>query len=298
MPFQPTVIDTQPIRLQIVNSIKEKLNSTSITRSPKIAAILVGNHPASLTYVNTKKNACDALGFLFELIHLPESISQKEILQILQGLNADTNVDAILVQMPLPQHINKEMIIHSINPNKDVDGFHPINLGKLVLQESDALVPCTALAVQAILLSVLESIQGKHVAIVGRSHIVGIPLSILLSQKHPQSNATVTLINSFSQNMPLLLKTADIIVCCLGKANFLKKEMVSSGATVIDVGINRVADSSQSKGYRIVGDVDFKEVFPLCQYITSVPKGVGPITVAMLLKNTWKCYEKNNTLVQ
>ena len=246
-------------------------------RPPHLVAILVGNNGASMTYVNNKVTACERVGFASSVVNLPEDISQEALLEEIEKLNKDKSIDGFIVQLPLPKHINEQEVLLTVNPDKDADGFHPTNFGILELL-TQYKIPT----------------DGKHVVVIGRSDIVGRPISILLSQK--PWNATVTLTHSRTQNLSKLTQEADIIIAALGIPNFLKAEMVKEGAVIIDVGINRVADASAKKGFRIVGDVDFEQVKQKASYITPVPGGVGPMTIAMLMKNTLNAYKRTHKI--
>ncbi len=265
-------------------------------RKPCLSVILVGNHPSSEIYVKRKTDACAEVGIQSKKITLPDIISQNELLNQIENLNRDPIVDGILVQLPLPPHINTSAILQAVSPVKDVDGFHPFNIGKLMIGEPDCFSPCTPLGIQILLAKLNISVAGKHVAIVGRSNIVGKPMAALLMQSAPQANATVTILHSQSQNFTAICSTCDIVIIAIGKPLFLKKEMVKPGAVVIDVGINRITDASRKSGYRIVGDADFENLVNHCSYITPVPGGVGPMTIAMLLSNTLKSFKQRQTL--
>ncbi len=254
-------------------------------RTPHLAAVLVGNDGASLTYVGSKVRSCEQVGFQSTLIRLEDSISEEALLEEIAKLNADSSIDGYIVQLPLPKHINEERILMAVDPVKDVDGFHPSNFGKMAL-EMQAFIPATPFGIVELLKRYQLDIQGKECVVIGRSHIVGRPISILLSQKGTVGNATVTLTHSRSKNIEQLTRKADIVISALGIPEFLKADMVKDGAIIIDVGITRVTDASHPKGYRIKGDVDFDEVAPKASFITPVPGGVGPMTIAMLLKNT------------
>lgn len=253
---------------------------------PHLAAILVGNNGASETYVGSKVKTCEEIGFKSTLIRLPEDISENKLLQVIEDLNADQDVDGILVQLPLPKHISDEKVIETISDKKDVDGFHPISIGKLV-QGIPSFIPATPYGVMLMLEHYKIDTKGKHAVVVGRSNIVGRPMSILLSANTNPGNCTVTLTHSHTQNLKEICLSADIIIAAIGKPNFITADMVKEGAVVIDVGITRVADPSKAKGYSIKGDVDFENVAPKCSYITPVPGGVGPMTIAALMKNTF-----------
>jgi methylenetetrahydrofolate dehydrogenase (NADP+)/methenyltetrahydrofolate cyclohydrolase len=250
-----------------------------------LAAILVGSDGASLTYVSSKVKACNQVGFKSSLFRFDDEISEKELLKHIKILNLDKEIDGFIVQLPLPKQIDEEKVLLSINPEKDVDGFHPSNFGRMAL-EMDSFIPATPHGIIELLERYKINTKGKHCIVLGRSQIVGRPISILMSQKIKSGNATVTLAHSQTKNLETLTKTADIIISALGIPEFIKPHMVKKGSIIIDVGITRVKDSSNKKGYIIKGDVDFDNVSPICSYITPVPGGVGPMTIAMLLKNT------------
>lgn len=262
-------------------------------RPPHLVAILVGDNGASMTYVNNKVTACERVGFASSVVKLPEEVTQEELLKEIEKLNEDKNIDGFIVQLPLPKHINEQEVLLAVNPNKDADGFHPTNFGRMALG-LDAFIPATPYGILELLTQYQIPTDGKHVVVIGRSDIVGRPISILLSQK--PWNATVTLTHSRTQNLAQLTQEADIIVAALGIPNFLKAEMVKEGAVIIDVGITRVADASAKKGFRIVGDVDFEQVKEKASYITPVPGGVGPMTIAMLMKNTLNAYKRTHKI--
>ncbi len=252
-------------------------------RKPGLAFVRVGEDPASKVYIGIKKKKCFEVGIVSFDRELPSSASSEEVISALKELNADPLVDGILMQLPLPSHLSAFSLIESIDPSKDVDGFHPINMGKLLLGESGGFIPCTPQGVHRLLIESQIEVEGKHVVIVGRSNIVGKPLAALLMQKAPHCNATVTLVHSKSQNLKSICKEADILIAALGHPGFITKDMVRPGSVLIDVGINK-------KNSKIIGDVDFENVAPLCSHITPVPGGVGPMTVALLLQNTLKAY--------
>ncbi|MFC2349848.1 bifunctional methylenetetrahydrofolate dehydrogenase/methenyltetrahydrofolate cyclohydrolase FolD [Capnocytophaga granulosa] len=262
-------------------------------RPPHLVAILVGNNGASMTYVNNKVTACERVGFASSVVNLPEDISQEALLEEIEKLNKDKSIDGFIVQLPLPKHINEQEVLLTVNPDKDADGFHPTNFGRMALG-LDAFIPATPYGILELLTQYKIPTDGKHVVVIGRSDIVGRPISILLSQK--PWNATVTLTHSRTQNLSKLTQEADIIIAALGIPNFLKAEMVKEGAVIIDVGITRVADTSAKKGFRIVGDVDFEQVKQKASYITPVPGGVGPMTIAMLMKNTLNAYKRTHKI--
>lgn len=252
---------------------------------PHLAAVLVGNNGASLTYVSSKVKACEKVGFLSTLIHLKETISEEELLQEIENLNQDKNIDGYIVQLPLPKHIDQQKVLMAVDPTKDVDGFHPTNVGKMAL-ELPTFLPATPFGILELLKRYKIPTLGKNVVVLGRSNIVGRPLSILLSQKRETGNATVTICHSKTKNITDFTKKADIVIAAIGIPEFLTGEMVKDGVVVIDVGITRVDDSSKKRGYRLAGDVHFESISKKASYITPVPGGVGPMTIAMLLKNT------------
>ena len=254
---------------------------------PHLVAILVGNNGASETYVAAKVKACQEVGFKSTLIRFEDSISSFRLLEAIRELNIDTEVDGILVQLPLPSHISSEEVINTIDPLKDVDGFHPNTVGKMVLGQP-TFIPATPYGILLLLTHYKIETKGKHAVIIGRSNIVGRPMSILLSGAANPGNATVTICHSHTENLKEICASADIIVAALGNPGFIKKDMVKEGAVVIDVGISRVPDSTKKSGYQLLGDVDFESVAPKCSYITPVPGGVGPMTIAALMKNTFK----------
>lgn len=276
---------------QTAQAIKDEIKSTVAEmtaegkRPPHLAAVLVGNDGASLTYVGSKVRSCEQVGFQSTLIRLEDSISETALLDEITRLNKDPQIDGYIVQLPLPKHIDAGRILMAVDPKKDVDGFHPSNFGKMAL-DMQAFIPATPFGIVELLQRYQIDIQGKECVVIGRSHIVGRPISILLSQKGEIGNATVTLAHSRTQNLAQLTRRADVVISALGIPEFLKADMVKDGAIVVDVGITRVADDTHPKGYRIKGDVDFDAVAPKTSYITPVPGGVGPMTIAMLLKNT------------
>lgn len=260
-------------------------------RPPHLAAVLVGNDGASLTYVGSKVRSCERIGYESTLIQLPEETTEAELLQQIDRLNANTAIDGFIVQLPLPKHINEEKVLMAIDPHKDVDGFHPTNFGKMAL-DMESFIPATPYGIMELLRRYQIDISGKHAVVIGRSHIVGRPMSILLSRKSSPGNATVTLTHSLTKNLAAITKEADIVVSALGVPNFLKEDMVKEGAIIIDVGITRVPDASHPKGYIITGDVDYERVKDKASFITPVPGGVGPMTIAMLLQNTYLAYSR------
>jgi methylenetetrahydrofolate dehydrogenase (NADP+) / methenyltetrahydrofolate cyclohydrolase len=256
--------------------------------TPGLAVVLVGDDPASRAYVRSKDKMCRELGLHSLKLELPESTTQTELLNRVEELNADSDIHGILVQSPPPQHIDEAAIIRALDPRKDVDGFHPENVAKLVLDDPSGFVPCTPLGVQRLLIESKININGTHVVILGRSMIVGKPLALLLMQKNEKANATVTVVHSRSRDLAEITRSADIIIAAIGRAGFVKADHVREGAVVIDVGINRVEDAASERGYRLVGDVAFDEVSEKTMAITPVPGGVGPMTIAMLMSNTVK----------
>ena len=252
---------------------------------PHLAAVIVGDDGASLTYVGSKVKACEAVGFESTLVSMPSSTTEEELLKKVAELNNNDAIDGYIVQLPLPKHIDSEKVLMAVSPSKDVDGFHPTNFGKMAL-DMPAFIPATPFGIMELLERYKVETKGKHTVVVGRSHIVGRPMSILMSRKGYPGDSTVTLTHSHTQNLAEITRSADIIIMALGVPNFLKADMVKEGAVVIDVGITRVPNADAPKGYSIVGDVDFNAVSPKTSFITPVPGGVGPMTIAMLMKNT------------
>ncbi|PKB17535.1 bifunctional 5,10-methylenetetrahydrofolate dehydrogenase/5,10-methenyltetrahydrofolate cyclohydrolase [Flavobacterium sp. 5] len=252
---------------------------------PHLAAVIVGNNGASLTYVGSKVKSCQQIGFESTLVALPETITESDLLTKIKELNEDDNLDGYIVQLPLPKHIDEQKILMAIDPDKDVDGFHPANFGKMAL-DMETFLPATPFGIMELLERYKVETAGKHTVVIGRSHIVGRPMSILMSRKGNPGDSTVTLTHSRTKNLEEFTRNADIIITALGVPEFLKADMVKDGVVVIDVGITRVDDTSNPKGYKITGDVDFDGVSKKASFITPVPGGVGPMTIAMLLKNT------------
>ncbi|MEM1283191.1 MAG: bifunctional methylenetetrahydrofolate dehydrogenase/methenyltetrahydrofolate cyclohydrolase FolD [Chlamydiota bacterium] len=273
-------------------SFVERLNG----RKPGLAVVLVGDNPASRLYVNGKVKACEKVGIVSFKHELESSISENELLQLIQQLNNNPTIDGILVQLPLPKHINNQLVTNAILPQKDVDGFHPVNLGKLMMGDPTGFVPCTPLGIQVMLKKNHVETNGKHAVVVGRSIIVGKPMASLLMQKSEGGNASVTVVHSRSKDIKLQCQNADILIAAVGVPKIIKAGMVKENSVVIDVGQNKIDASDIDRGYRIVGDVDYENVKEKCQLITPVPGGVGPMTIAMLLNNTIKsfCYLNNN----
>ena len=277
----------EEIKLTVDNRINDG------KKIPHLAAVLVGNDGASLTYVGSKVRSCEQIGIKSTLIHLEDTISENELLQKITQLNNDDSLDGYIVQLPLPEHINEEKILLAIDPRKDVDGFHPSNFGRMAL-EMDSFIPATPYGIMELLKRYKIETSGKHCVVIGRSHIVGRPISILMSQKGPYGNATVTVAHSRTENIEVLTRSADIIISALGIPEFLKAGMVKQDVVIIDVGITRVSDINHPKGYVIKGDVAYEEVAKKAYAITPVPGGVGPMTIAMLLKNTLLACERRD----
>lgn len=278
------ILDGKKCSQEILDKIKEKVDNlkSSNKRVPGLAVIIVGNNPASKIYVNSKVKACEKVGFYSKAIFLDENISQAELLENIQALNNDKNIDGILVQLPLPKHLNEDEICNAIDTSKDVDGFKAENLGKVMLGKEDGMVPCTPQGIMYLLDSIKDiNLYGMNGVVIGRSNIVGKPISSLLINR----GVTTTVCNSRTKNIEDVLRNADIIIAALGKPKFLKENMVKEGAIIIDVGINRVDG-------KLCGDVDFENVSKLASFITPVPGGVGPMTIAMLLNNTLRAYDK------
>lgn len=281
------LLDGKKISNEIKAEIKEEVAAMKARgeKVPHLAAVLVGNDGASLTYVGSKVRSCKRIGFESTLIHLPEETTEKELLDQVERLNADPDIDGYIVQLPLPKHIDEQKVLMAVDPDKDADGFHPTNFGKMAL-DMPSFIPATPYGIMELLRRYEVPLEGQHVVVIGRSHIVGRPISILMSQKEKPGNATVTLTHSRTRDLASITRQADVIVSALGVPGFLKADMVKDGVVIIDVGITRVPDASREKGYYITGDVDFDPVSQKASYITPVPGGVGPMTIAMLLKNT------------
>lgn len=286
------IIDGKGISQKRKDELREKIDilKKEGERIPKLVVILVGDNQASQTYVRNKERGCAYVGMLSEIIRLESSVDEEELVQIIEGLNNNDTVDGILVQLPLPKHINEERILDLINPQKDVDGFHPSNVAKLLLGQ-DGLVPCTPKGMMVLLEEINYDLTGKEVVVVGRSHIVGKPVALLCLQK----NATVTIAHSKTEDLKAVCQRADVLIAAIGKAKFFNKDYVKDGAVILDVGINR------DENNKLCGDVDFKDVEEKVSYITPVPGGIGPMTIAMLLENTLQAYqqredEKNGSL--
>ena len=272
------IIDGRKIAGEILKEIEAEVAALG-EKKPGLAFILVGDNPASESYVRSKKKACTVTGIRSSLFELPASIEEVELIQKIKELNSERLIDGIFVQLPLPSHIDEKKIMEAIDPKKDVDGFHPLNVGKMLLGDDSALLPCTPLGIKVLLERSNISVEGKHVVIIGRSNIVGKPMAALLMQKKKGCNATVTICHSRSEGLSEITRSADILIAAMGSPLFVKSHMVKPKGIVIDVGIHR-------ENGKIVGDVDFESVFPVASRITPVPGGVGPMTIAMLLKNT------------
>jgi methylenetetrahydrofolate dehydrogenase (NADP+)/methenyltetrahydrofolate cyclohydrolase len=278
------------IKTEIATEVKEQFLDKGM-EPPHIAAVLVGEDPASMTYVAAKEKACREVGFISSVYRYPSNITQEKLLEVVDFLNADDEVDGFIVQLPLPAHINEREIIERIDPEKDVDGFHPVNIGKMVLGQP-CFLPATPFGIMTLLDRYDIETTGKNVVVLGRSHIVGTPISIMLSRKSNRGNATVTLCHSFSEDIPAIASRADILVVAMGKLGFVTPDMVKKDAVVIDVGVHRVPSTETKSGFRLKGDVDFERVSRKCSYITPVPGGVGPMTIVSLLLNTLKAAKK------
>ena len=274
---------SQDIKVEIAQAVsKIKLEGG---KTPHLAAVLVGSNGASMTYVGAKVKACEFVGFNSTLIDLPEETLEEELLNQIDALNTNDDIDGFIVQLPLPKHIDEQKILMAVHPDKDVDGFHPMNVGKMAL-DVPTFLPATPFGIMELLERYKVETSGKNVVVIGRSHIVGRPISILMSQKRKAGDATVTIAHSRTKNLAKITREADIIVAALGIPEFLTGDMVKGGVTIIDVGITRVDDATKKRGFRLAGDVHFESVSAKSAYITPVPGGVGPMTIAMLLKNT------------
>lgn len=278
------------IKDEIANEVKKmKANGEKV---PHLAAVIVGNDGASLTYVGSKVRACERVGFESTMVRLSNTTSEIELLDKIEELNNNDDIDGFIIQLPLPPQINTQKVLMAVHPDKDVDGFHPMNFGKMALDMS-TFIPATPFGILELLDRYNVDTKGKHTVVIGRSHIVGRPMSILMGRKGFPGNSTVTLTHSHTKNITQIISQADIVISALGVPNFLKAEMVKDDVVVIDVGITRVPDDTKVKGYRITGDVDYENVSKKASYITPVPRGVGPMTIAMLLKNTLLARERH-----
>lgn len=286
------LLDGKKTSQEIKNEIKEKVSKRveNGLKKPHLAAVLVGDNGASLTYVNAKVKACEFVGFESSLIKLPANISENDLITKINELNNNSEIDGYIVQLPLPKHINELKVTQAIDPIKDVDGFHPENIGKMVL-DLPGFLPATPYGIVQLLDRYNIETSGKHCVVVGRSHIVGSPMSILMSRNNKVGNSTVTLTHSRTQNLEEITRSADILIVALGKTEFITGDMVKEGVVVVDVGITRISDDSKKSGFRLLGDVKFDEVSKKASYITPVPGGVGPMTIASLLMNTLQAVE-------
>ncbi|MBI3508228.1 MAG: bifunctional 5,10-methylenetetrahydrofolate dehydrogenase/5,10-methenyltetrahydrofolate cyclohydrolase [Chlamydiia bacterium] len=276
------ILDGRKIAAEIRSDIKIRVREWK--RKPAIAFVLVGGHAASVAYVNAKKKACAEVGIGSVLLELADTVTERELVRQIEALNKNEEIDGILVQLPLPKHISNQVVATAIVPEKDVDGLHPMNAGKLLLGEEGGFIPCTPLGIHVLLQKSQIGVSGKHVVIVGRGHLVGKPLAALWMQKRSDCNATVTVVHRGTENLAKYTRDAEILVAAMGQAHFIRKEMIRPKAVVVDVGINRLANG------KLVGDVDYDEVSKIASHITPVPGGVGPMTIAMLLENTMKGY--------
>ena len=283
------LMEGKPAAASIKNELKEAIagRSNENKKIPHLAAILVGNDGASETYVNSKVKNCLEVGIISSLFKHDNSISEEALLQQIKTLNENDDIDGILVQLPLPKHISEKKVINTISPAKDVDGFNPVNIGNMVLG-FPTFISATPYGILLLLKHYNINLKGKHVVIIGRSNIVGTPLSILLSRNNEFGNATVTLIHSHTADLKEVCSQADVLIAAIGKPRFIKADMIKSNAIIIDVGINRIKDHEKKSGYSLIGDVDFEDVAPKSSYISPVPGGVGLMTIAALLKNTFK----------
>ncbi len=290
-----TILDGKKISNDIKDEIAVEVKKIKDKggKVPHLAAVIVGNDGASLTYVGSKVKACERVGFESTLVQMSNTTSEIELLEKIKELNDNDDIDGFIIQLPLPPQINEQKVLLAVHPDKDVDGFHPANFGKMALDMS-TFIPATPFGILELLDRYNVETKGKHTVVIGRSHIVGRPMSILMGRKGFPGNSTVTLTHSHTKNITQITSQADIIISALGVPNFLKAEMVKDDAVIIDVGITRVTDESRPRGYRIVGDVDFDNVSKKASFITPVPGGVGPMTIAMLLKNTLLARERHN----
>ncbi|MBE16502.1 MAG: bifunctional 5,10-methylenetetrahydrofolate dehydrogenase/5,10-methenyltetrahydrofolate cyclohydrolase [Dokdonia sp.] len=294
-----TILDGKKTANDIKNEIKDEVDKMKANgeKVPHLAAVIVGNDGASLTYVGSKVRACERVGFESTLVKLSSTTSEIELLDKIEELNNNSDIDGFIVQLPLPQQIDTQKVLLAVDPDKDVDGFHPTNFGKMALDMS-TFIPATPFGILELLERYDVSTKGKHTVVIGRSHIVGRPMSILMGRKGFPGNSTVTLTHSHTKNITQITSQADIIITALGVPGFLKAEMVKDDAVIIDVGITRVPDDSKEKGYYITGDVDFEKVSKKVSFITPVPGGVGPMTIAMLLKNTLLARERHRAMAR
>lgn len=286
-----TIIDGKAIAAQVRGEVAEKVSALKAKGiTPCLAVILVGENPASVSYVTGKQKALAEVGMADRSLHLPESTTEEELLKIIDDLNKDTTVHGILVQLPLPEHINEEKVLLAIDPEKDVDGFHPMNVGNLVIGKK-AFLPCTPHGIIVLLEKMGIETRGKHAVVIGRSNIVGKPVSLLLARK--ETNCTVTICHTGTKNMAEMTRQADILIAATGRPHTVTKDMVKPGAVVIDVGVNRIPDDTKKSGFRLTGDCDYADLLETASFITPVPGGVGPMTIAMLMFNTLESAENS-----
>ena len=287
------LLDGKAMALQIKEEIANEVRQATAAghRAPHLAAVIVGEDGASMTYVANKEKSSHEVGFTSSVYRMPESTTEQQLLETIEFLNNDTDIDGFIVQLPLPKHINEQKIINAISPDKDVDGFTPINIGRMVLGE-ECFVPATPMGICTLLKRYGIETVGKHCVVLGRSNIVGTPVANLLSRKG--FDCTVTMCHSKTQNLKELCRQADILVVAIGKPEFVTSDMIKPDAVVVDVGIHRVADASKKNGYRVIGDVKHDEVDPICSWVTPVPGGVGPLTIVSLLENTLKSYRRTH----
>ena len=287
------ILDGKAVALQIKDEIANEVRQLTAAghRAPHLAAIIVGEDGASMTYVANKEKASHEVGFTSSVYRLPEKITERELLETINFLNNDPDIDGFIVQLPLPKHINEQRVIDAISPDKDVDGFTPVNIGRMVLGE-ECFVPATPMGICTLLSRYNIETSGKHCVVIGRSNIVGTPVANLLSRKG--YDCTVTLCHSKTQNLPALTRQADILIVAIGKPEFVTADMVKPDAVLVDVGIHRVPDATKKNGYRVIGDVKHAEVDGVCSWVTPVPGGVGPLTIVSLLQNTLKAYKRSH----
>ena len=289
------LIDGNQIATALIAELKAEV-ATFTGRKPCLTLVRVGDDPASVSYVKKKEKTAAEIGVTSRIILPPVTITQAELFALIDGLNADPTVDGILVQSPLPKHLDEVAVFRRVSPAKDVDGFNTLNLGKVAQEDDTGFVSCTPAGIMELLARSGTDLKGKHVVVLGRSLIVGKPIALLALQKRAGANATVTICHSGTTNLPALTRQADVLIAAIGRPEFVTADMVKPGAVVIDVGINRVPDATKKTGYRLTGDVHFPTVAPLCAMITPVPGGVGPMTVALLMKNTVKAFHLRTAL--
>lgn len=291
------LLDGKATALQIKDEIANEVRHLTEQghRAPHLAAVIVGTDGASMTYVANKEKSSHEVGFTSSVYRMSETTSEQQLLETIEFLNNDSDIDGFIVQLPLPKHINEQKVVNAISPEKDVDGFTPYNIGRMVLGE-DCFTPATPMGICTLLERYGIETEGKHCVVVGRSNIVGTPVANLLSRNKKSANCTVTLCHSRTRNLKEITLQADILVVAIGKPEFITADMVKPGAVVVDVGIHRVPDASKKNGYRVIGDVKHSEVDPLCSWVTPVPGGVGPLTIVSLLENTLKAYKRSHEM--